>query len=200
MIERAAVRFNPDDYYEMAVDKDAVTCDVHGFMNGEPIDFSGGGGSDSNFISGSFKFNTETSEAFDVEIPYEGEGFPVAVIVSVSDGVFTQDTAQLAKNSILYYALVKDTNDNPPSYSGYGHENASSAWLIYKSNGPSTGVNSYATGGVGSTRYTLDNPNSDSPNQLCIRNNTTLRILVKADTSTGFASNTNYNYMVQYSE
>lgn len=41
MIERAAIRFTPDDWYYMEIDKEDVTCSVTGFMDGVPVDFFG---------------------------------------------------------------------------------------------------------------------------------------------------------------
>lgn len=45
MIEESATRFNNGDWFKMSIDTDIPTCEVTGFIDGEPVDFSGGGGS-----------------------------------------------------------------------------------------------------------------------------------------------------------
>lgn len=45
MIEEAGVRFNNGDYYHLKVDTDIPECEVTGTIDGEPVEFSGGGGS-----------------------------------------------------------------------------------------------------------------------------------------------------------
>lgn len=199
MIERAAVRFNPDDYYEMAVDKDAVTCDVHGFMNGEPIDFSGGGG-ESNVISGTFKFSTTENRSFDLNIPYTGSGYPVGFVCWLKNGVAGTEVKNARQSALLVYSFFKVDIDTAPEYGGIPNTDWAYGTVIYKSSSPGT-LSGAGSVRMNTLRYSQSEPTYDTfgINSIVIKNSNTISIGV-ATSDYGVLSDFDYDYVVVYSE
>lgn len=190
MIERAAVRFNPGDYYEMAVDKDAVTCDVHGYMNGEPIDFSGGGGV-TNVVLGDFTPSVAGTEI--LEIPYEGEGFPIALMIWIDDISQPHEPS-----SRVLVAISKRTSEPPTYNSNSDNNNKALIALLFKR---SSDVYDY-NGSNNSPIYdAINEPGSYQLGFMKIADNKTIKYwTITGGSSYGFYKDTKYNYMIKYSE
>lgn len=50
-ILRSATRFDQENWCQMEIDKDAPSCEVTGVLDGEPVEFSGGGNSPYTLIT-----------------------------------------------------------------------------------------------------------------------------------------------------
>lgn len=159
------------------------------------VNVSGGA---SNVVTGTFT-GTTTGAAMDVNIPYTGTGYPIAVIVYPSDGirgdtVFFNLVQRYA--CAMYFASKMDTTSQPT----YQDTDTRDAYCIvnrYKNN--ATTANSYTQIGSNDTRIATQEAASANTTYLVrILSATKLSVFI-ASTSYGFAANIEYTYVVQYS-
>lgn len=82
------------------------------------VDVSGGGGA-SNVVSGTFK-GTTSGVSMDVDVPYTGTGFPVALYIFPVDGIKGNATLGTLKRdkAVCDFWLQKNYANVAPTYSG----------------------------------------------------------------------------------
>jgi hypothetical protein len=148
----------------------------------------GGQSGASNVVSGTFTTGDATGIE-SVSVPYEGGGYPVAVIVSTPDGPFGPDTesAEIASTTKLFAAFIRDTADSGSNACSFAVVRTSSA-TTYQAN-------------VNRDIFTSSNPSTTA--QLNVTTDgTTLRYRVNASGSGGYGliPSMEYRYMIFYSE
>jgi hypothetical protein len=75
MIEESATRFNNGDWYHMKIDTEIPSCEVTGFIDGQPVDFSGGGGGELTFAMKTKKLSAASNVIKIDNIPEEPKCF-----------------------------------------------------------------------------------------------------------------------------
>ena len=162
------------------------------------INVAGGGGA-SNVVSG--KFKGTTAGMLDINLQYEGNGFPVAVVIYPSEGVYKADGeyySLMQKNALALYCAVKNNLSLAPSYSNHSTNDAAMHLYRYKSS--SNSATSYTHNAINSASVKVYN--STGSGIVMIRNakKFSVRIITAVDGSTiGFASGIDYTYNIIYS-
>lgn len=158
---------------------------------------SGGGGA-SNIVTGTFK-GTTTGAAMDITLPYTGNGYPVSISISPTNGY--QDGSS-AYSLLQRYAVMHITgtkrNTLVPTYASTGGENQFVICGSYKSSASSA---STLSAGQSQNRYVLTGGDATSTNTYSVvtfKSKNKMSVYI-ASTSYGFAANIEYTYRVIYS-
>lgn len=169
-------------------------------INSLIVNVSGGGGA-SNVVTGTFMGTTD-GEILEINIPYSGSGYPVAVAIFPTEGAYKTDG--IVRTVVKQYAVVAylaaKCNDSAPAYTGSGLSNAVSIIRISKSSASNASSMS-AAGSVGSSfrhLFSQSDPMSTNDNYVMMPSATKMKVLM-ADTSYGFMANLEYEYAVVYS-
>ena len=162
-------------------------------------------GGASNIIAGSFQTNdADANNIQTINIPYDGEGYPLIVAVWIQGGAMSQAAINANRNAVCQTLIVKNIFDTAPTYSGSNNQNKYSVSLMYKSSDAGSAVSGSPSANVGRNIATHDTPSSIQSGQyvVYISDKNTLKALVtpEGSTNSGLATNTEYAYMVIYSE
>lgn len=162
---------------------------------------SGGGGA-SNFVTGTFNGAT-TNVAMDIDIPYTGNGYPIAVMIWPTKGPYNRYDKSfynlVHQYAPTFYFLLKCEIDVAPTYSSSTHDYATGGYR-YKSGSSSS--SSYSGGSMSekSIKYVNSNASADSAaSVLVVRSNKKLSVYISSPGNYGFAANIEYTYHVIYS-
>lgn len=167
--------------------------------NSVEVAVSGGGGA-SNVVTGTFK-GTTTAAAMDVDLPYTGNGWPIAALIYPSEGD-TGDIAALSqRDAICIFALMKTHQAIQPSYLTAEYAlDSNKASVSYALKGSSSGARTY-NGAVSASSYYANGAAAGSNATVAVRFKSKTKMSVYiASTSYGFAANITYKYWVFYSE
>ena len=113
MIERSGTRFNKGDYFETVIDTEIPSCEVTGFIDGQPVDFSGGG--ELNFGQATSKLNVAKTVIEFNDIPAE----PKCFVLTTSFTVDSADSAMYIADFIKFgdKSIVKRYGHSSGAYS-----------------------------------------------------------------------------------
>lgn len=166
---------------------------------GETIIHTAGGGGASNYVKGTFK-GTTTGTAMDVNIPYTGNGYPVAIVVFPTEGYANSSTGSFNRTVQRYATsmvfLVKAAIDHAPNYTGAG--DYYSGQHRYKSSSSNAGLQT--TSSINSPEVCSNtDAMSDAARVLIVRSKNKLSVYI-ASSSYGFMANIEYTYHIIYSE
>ena len=157
-----------------------------------------GQGGESNTVTGTFTGTAEGS--IDIDLAYEGEGYPISVMIypSVNGEATFKATVQLY--AVGYYACFKEYLDYAPSYTGTRAFDFSKILYRYKSSS-----NDASRYGDASGQRTLNfwdkNANDGAATFVFIRSNTKMSVYIRGTTGYGgFMPNVEYEYVVAYSD
>lgn len=165
----------------------------------------GGGGSSSNMVSGTFKGTA--IGAMDINLDYNGSGYPIAVVIYPSEGTFNNTSGTFYNLVHRYacglFAVVKSRTDSPPTYDVNDTTNADNCVC---------GINRNKTNATSATSYTATNINNNvlysdvdasttSHSAICqIRSKTKMSVRIAATGDRGFPKDIEYTYHVIYSQ
>lgn len=155
-----------------------------------------------NVVCGEFVTGSVT-ELQDVEIPYSGSGYPVAVAIFVKEGTRGQGSAwetETERYAVGAWCAIKSDTLAPPAYDG-SLSCYCSAFSSYKSSSSSATALSVSAGEY--VQIFRDSPANTSQNSfISIVSPTVLRFYVANGTSNfkGFQHDLTYTYVVVYSE
>ena len=157
---------------------------------------TGGGG---NIASVNFK--GDNAGAINLTIPYSGDGYPICVCVYPKGGGAQEEIDTIiSQYGIHTMTMVKNVTALAPQYAASIDRDKGLNVLRYKQN--STAANRYSGTSVTSVIY--DTSNATQGNSACLRikNNNTVSVYIKdnSTTSYGFLSGIDYTCQVIYSE
>ena len=166
------------------------------------INVAGGGGA-SNVVSGEFTGMTEGGN-LDINVPYTGDGYPVAILIYPSGGVPApgSDFANLLlQYSIGVYVAVKNDFSSIPTYT-----NDTTAYFManvrYKNN--ATNAGSYV--GAGATNHPITTGvnainNANAYNTVMFKSKNVMNVMIRGSGTTkyGYAADIPYTYYIIYS-
>lgn len=160
------------------------------------VNVSGGGGA-SNFVQGEFHTNS-TSGAQDIEIPYNGNGYPVYLYVAVKEGILNPNASWATgsvPNAIIAFFVAKGRPELIPNYRASGANDQSGIASFYRNS--SNGIT--ISGRTSSTYSYRNGVTNNYYHSLGIVSATRISVYIRT-TSYGFLADQDYEYAIVYSE
>lgn len=200
-ILRSASRFDQENWFQMEIDKDVPSCEVNGILDGEPIDFSGGGAS--NIVEGTFTPSADVVNT--LEIPYTGNGYPIACFIHVEGGAINPESALYTgrnRNKWGFFAMYKTFPNLAPTYETSGNANMGSVVGLYRTS-DTEGATSYSENGeINTNIFSSSDAVSSSSGSFKFKANNLISYSSPGSTSTsyGFLKDQTYYYYIIYSE
>lgn len=138
-----------------------------------------------------------------LNIPYNGNGYPILINIHVSDGMYdtTSDWYNLvAQYKVGQYSFTKGIIDTAPDYDSSVYDiNSGLAMVCYKNSASS--ATSYAFNPYNTTQvFTSSSPSASYVNREVTMQNATQMKLAVGQTKYSFAMNIEYTYHIVYSE
>lgn len=152
-------------------------------------------GGASNIVTGTFK-GTTTGAAMDVTLNYSGSGYPIAVMIYLSNANESTFLSTIQRYAVKDYMSDKYAKATSPTYSKTGNGDKASFMARYKNS--SSNSTSYSNSGSLAILY-ADEAAGDAANAIVkIRSKTKISVFI-ASSSYGFMANIEYSYVVIYS-
>ncbi len=159
----------------------------------------------SNTVVGTFTTGP-SAEIKTVDIPYEGDGYPVAALFFVDGGIYNPDSNwhNIPDNgSIGTYAIIKNNATEAPDYTDVRFErNKGAAMYIFKNSFEGT-VSSIWSDRHGSDigLYSNKGATGNDDDYVCFTKNNQLSYFVgEPNSNWGLAKDTTFKYIIFYSE
>ena len=155
-----------------------------------------GGGGASNIVTGTFK-GTTTGSVLDIDVPYEGSGYPIALVIFPEGGWYGNATFSqtIARFNFALFSWNKKDITTPPSYTGSSDE-AVCRIGMYKS-GASDPTKLYSVIETAAIGYRDTDPSS--ANAAIFKSATKLSLSIVAPSNYGFMANVDHRYFIIYS-
>lgn len=203
---------NSTTYFADPGETDAVAADVASgkkflLANGNYETGTASGGGSSNVVQGTFTTGSTRGQAGSVSIPYNGSGYPIALLVYVDGGAYNNSTGgntdwynSVNRYDVGWYGMVKSRVPTTPTFSTSGADNQGTVAIIYK-NSTSTATTYTRTSSMTANTFSSSNAAASTA---CIRmkgNNKTMSYYVGnlGSGSIGLAPSTKYAYIAIYS-
>ena len=168
------------------------------------VNVSGGGGA-TNLIQGSFTLTQDTEGAYNITIPYNGTGYPIAAMIFPAGGPYNPGEdfyTTINRYAVSCWMLCKSVQDVASTYQTSGTANQGTVVTVYKSS--TTNASSYNRGGGQNTNIysSAAADGGTAPTVARFKNATTMSLYMKTAGSNqyGFAQNVTYDYIVVYSK
>lgn len=162
----------------------------------------GGGGGASNIVTGTFK-GTENG-ILSVSVPYTGEGYPLAILIYVKDGIDCSGTDfynVLCQGTMAQWLATKVDMSSAPNYpeSG-GTVNTSEKWdCVSQRKSSSTNAHNFTqTGSRNINGYVKTNPLSSASDVVKMWSSTEFKVKI-LNNDYGFYPNIDFAYVITYS-
>lgn len=170
---------------------------------------SGGGGA-TNVVQGAFTTGSTRNTTQNITLNYSGSGYPIAVMVFVEGGPYNNSSTgnttwynSLNRYDVGFYSMAKARGTTVPGWTTSGADNYGVVSIIYK-NSTSTSTNYTRTSTMTANVFTSTSTSAQASTS-CVRfkgNSKAMSVYIgnKGSSSIGFASDTEYAYIVIYSE
>lgn len=200
------VRPIPENYvYSTIPRRDSTDLAVSGYTVTVPIGYYASWASKTvnvPFVKGSFTTGSSSGSSY-IDLPYTGNGYPIAVMVFLHDGTYNPNSSVYSvvkRYGILAWSMTKAVTSTAPVYGSTSgvDENMGVVNAVYKSStsdatAVTTSVNKaanvYLATAAGNAYYTA----------VRVRSNTRLGYYVIGNSSFGLMPSTTYDYVVIYS-
>lgn len=152
-------------------------------------------------VTGSFTTSTTTGAAMEVNIPYNGTGYPISIVIFPTGGAYNSENTAIydtvQRYAIVQWAMTKAVPATAPTYSTSGGANYGVTMAIYKSS--STSATTYAaTSGMTTNSYSSNDAANSSNGAVRFKSAKKMSVFV-ASTSAGFFAGASYTYIILYS-
>lgn len=173
------------------------------------IQTGSGGGGVTNVVQGAFTTDSTRNTTQNITISYSGTGYPIAVMIFVKGGAYNNSSTgnttwynAVSRYDVGHYSMSKARGTTTPSYSTSGADNYGVVDIIYK-NSTSSSTNYSRTSTMTANVFTSSSTSAQA-STACVRfkgNNKAMSVYIgnKGSSSIGFASDTEYTYIVIYS-
>lgn len=184
---------------------DGLTTLINGVLDIQTV--SGGGAS--NVVQGSFTTGSTRNTTQNITIDYTGTGYPIAVMIFIKGGAYNNSStgnttwySSLNRYDVGHYSMSKARGTTTPTWSTSGSDNYGVVDIIYK-NSTSTSTTYTRTSTMTANVFTSSSTSAQS-STACVRfkgNSKAMSVYIgnKGSSSIGFASETEYTYIVIYS-
>lgn len=183
---------------------DGMTTLINGVL-----DIQSGSGGVSNVVQGSFTTGSTRNTTQNITINYTGTGYPIAVMVFIKGGAYNNSSTgnttwynSLNRYDVGHYSMSKARGTTTPGWTTSGADNQGVVDIIYK-NSTSTATTYTRTSTMTANVFT-NTSTSAQASTACMRfkgNSKAMNVYIgnKGSGSIGFASDTEYSYIVIYS-
>lgn len=159
------------------------------------------GGGSSNIVEGTF--TTGSSAGVEsVNIPYTGNGYPIAAMVFVDGGAYNSAVSgwytSVQRYAVGMWSMSKAVQTSAPTYSTSGTQNQGVTCAIYK-NSTSSSTTYSRTSAMNTNVYSSSNAANTAATCVRLKSGNVLSYYVNTS-SYGLLPNTTYKYIVIYSE
>lgn len=173
------------------------------------IQTGSGGGGVTNVVQGEFTTGSTRNTTQNITINYSGSGYPIAVMIFIKGGAYNNSSTgnttwynSLNRYDVGHYSMSKARVTTTPSYSTSGADNYGVVDIIYK-NSTSTSTTYTRTSTMTANIFTSSSTSAQA-STACVRfkgNSKAMSVYIgnKGSSSIGFASETEYTYIVIYS-
>ena len=170
---------------------------------------TGSGGGSSNVVQGSFTTGATRNTTQNITINYTGTGYPIAVIIFVKGGAYNNSStgntswySSLNRYDVGHYSMSKSRGTTTPTWSTSGADNYGVVDIIYKNS--TSNSTSYTVTVHPMLILSKVTSSSAQSSTACVRfkgNNKAMSVYIgnKGSSYIGFASETEYTYIVIYS-
>ena len=176
------------------------TYDVTNFASAD-VNVSGGA---SNVVVGSFEFDETTSHAEDITLDYNGNGYPIYAMITVSGGLIdnTAFADLIRRYAYFTYVIKKNSASTTPTWNGSGNANQSAYVAQYKNS--TSSETSYAQSGSSAVfHFNNDDATSNSSHTKVVqfKDAKTMSVWITGSGTQayGFPAGIKYDYVVVYS-
>lgn len=173
------------------------------FYNAEGVLTSGtgsGGGGSSNIVEGTFTTGSSAGAAT-VNIPYTGNGYPIAAMVFVDGGAYNSAISgwynSVQRYAVGFWSMHKSVQTSAPTYATSGTQNQGVTVAIYK-NSTSSSASYTRTSGMNTNVFSSSNAANAALTCVRLKAGNILSYYVNTS-SYGLLPNTKYKYIVIYS-
>ena len=168
-----------------------------------------GGGGVTNVVQGSFTTGATRNTTQNITINYSGTGYPIAVMVFIKGGAYNNSSTgnttwynSTNRYDIGHYSMSKSRGTTTPTWSTSGADNQGVVDIIYK-NSTSSGTSYTRTSSMTANVFTSSSTSAQQ-GASCVRfkgNAKAMSIYIgnKGSSYIGFASETEYTYIIIYS-
>lgn len=162
-----------------------------------------------NVVQGSFTTGATRNTTQNITINYSGTGYPIAVMVFIKGGAYNNSSTgnttwynSVNRYDVGHYSMSKARGTTTPTWSTSGSDNYGVVDIIYK-NSTSTSTTYSRTSTMTANVFTSSSTSAQA-STACVRfkgNAKAMSVYIgnKGSGSIGFASNTEYSYIVVYS-
>lgn len=174
------------------------------------IQTGSGGSGVTNVVQGTFTTGSSRNTTQNITINYSGSGYPIAVMIFIKGGAYNNSSTgnttwynSVNRYDVGHYSMSKARGTTTPTYSTSGSDNYGVVNIIYK-NSTSTSTTYTRTSTMTANVFTSSSTSAQA-STACVRfkgNAKTMSVYIgnKGSSYIGFASETEYTYIVIYSE
>lgn len=168
------------------------------------------GGGVTNVVQGTFTTGSTRNTTQNISINYTGTGYPIAVMIFIKGGAYNNSSTgnttwynSLNRYDVGHYSMSKARATTTPGWTTSGADNYGVVDVIYK-NSTSTATTYSRTSTMTANVFTSSSTSAQA-STACVRfkgNAKAMSVYIgnKGSGSIGFASGTEYTYIVIYSE
>ena len=183
------------------------TVDVTQYATAD-VNVSGGA---SNFVQGEFNTGTTKNTNILVNVPYTGNGYPIAGVFVIKGGMYNDSAGGntdwynlVQRYAIGRWSFVKTRMNTVPTYAPYRYDDPNApdnrATVSATSKDSTSSATNYVDGGNATlTIYTSDNASDSRDGAIKFKSNTQFQVHVAGVSSWGLLDNTDYEYFIVYS-
>lgn len=173
------------------------------------IQTGSGGGGVTNVVQGTFTTGSTRNTTQNITINYSGTGYPIALMIFIKGGAYNNSStgnttwySSLNRYDVGHYSMSKARGTTTPTWGTSGADNYGVVDIIYK-NSTSTSTTYTRTSTMTANVFT-NTSTSAQASTACVRfkgNSKAMSVYIgnKGSSSIGFASDTEYTYIVIYS-
>ena len=162
---------------------------------------SGGGGGAKNLVTGTFTGET-SGAAMDVQIPYEGAGYPVMIAIYPSVGAYKSGSDFLTtvqQYAIDTYLMAKGDISLAPNYNGSAGNDIGNVVATYKSStSDATAINCNRS--ASEDMYRQNAATGTYATAVRVKSATVMSVYIAGTSNYGFMDGIEYTYQIIYSE
>lgn len=158
-----------------------------------------------NIVTGTFTAGAGGA-AIDVPLAYTGNGYPIAVLLYVTDGANNSENTDvynlIRRYAVVQWAMSKSNPTSTPTYRTSGAENYGATMSVYK-NSTSSATTYTSTYNLSTNSYSSAGATNAASVAVKFKSPTVMSVyscVLNSSSGSGFIPGAEYSYVVLYSE